>query len=74
MFIISLEEILLWACSFVSDSFAQMVLSAFESCSKVLIREGTAKVESRHWSYNEEAGGSLREMVPDGACYFMSLS
>ncbi|KAL6551686.1 hypothetical protein OROGR_007840 [Orobanche gracilis] len=44
----------------------KMVLSAFESCSKVFSREGTAKVKSRHWSYNEEAGGSLREMIPDG--------
>ncbi|GFP80965.1 hypothetical protein PHJA_000239800 [Phtheirospermum japonicum] len=44
-----------------------MLLSAFGSWSKVLSREETAKVESRHWSYNQEAGGSLREMVPDGA-------
>ncbi|KAK6129038.1 hypothetical protein DH2020_037218 [Rehmannia glutinosa] len=43
----------------------KMVLSAFESCSKVLSREG-AEVESKHWSYNQEPGGSLKEMVPDG--------
>ncbi|KAL3616453.1 hypothetical protein CASFOL_039843 [Castilleja foliolosa] len=44
-----------------------MLLSAFESCSKVLSREGTAKVESRHWTYNPEAGGSMGELVPDGS-------
>ncbi|KAI3452089.1 hypothetical protein Pfo_008754 [Paulownia fortunei] len=44
----------------------KMVLSAFESCSKVLSREGASKVESSAWSYNQEPGGSMEEMVPDG--------
>ncbi|CAA0840903.1 Protein of unknown function (DUF1162 [Striga hermonthica] len=44
----------------------KMVLSAFESFSKISNREGTINVESRHWSHNQEAGGNLREMVPDG--------
>ncbi|GER30822.1 hypothetical protein STAS_06785 [Striga asiatica] len=44
----------------------KMVLSAFEFFSKISNREGTINVESRHWSHNQEAGGNLREMVPDG--------
>lgn len=57
-----------FGCYIFSDSFEQMVLSAFESCSKVLGREGTSNVDSRHWSYNQELGGNIEEMVPDGTC------
>ncbi|XP_057771209.1 LOW QUALITY PROTEIN: uncharacterized protein LOC130991025 [Salvia miltiorrhiza] len=43
-----------------------MMLSAFESCSKALGREGASYVDPRRWSYSQEPGENMEEMVPDG--------
>ncbi|KAL8476053.1 hypothetical protein ACS0TY_028647 [Phlomoides rotata] len=43
-----------------------MLLSASESCSKVLGREGTSNADSRQRSYNQEPEDEIEEMVPDG--------
>ncbi|XP_011099247.1 uncharacterized protein LOC105177708 isoform X2 [Sesamum indicum] len=50
----------------ISLSDIKMVLSALESFSKVSSRKGPSEVESRPWSYNQEPGGSMEEMVTDG--------
>lgn len=48
-----------------------MLLSASESCSKALSRDGTSNVVPRQGSYNQEPGEETEEMVPDGtSCQF----
>lgn len=63
--LISFEKVN-FGCYGFYDSFEQMMLSAFASFSKALGRGGTSNGDSRHWSYNQELGGNLEEMVPDG--------
>lgn len=48
--------------------FEQMMLSAFESYSKAIGKEGTSNVDPRHSSYNQEPGENMEEMVLDGTC------
>lgn len=45
-----------------------MILSAVESFSTALGSGRTPNVDSRGWSYNQESGGNMEEMVPDGTC------
>lgn len=57
-------------CYTLLDSFKQMILSAAESFSKALGSGGTTNVDSRRWSYSQESGENMEEMIPDGACCF----
>lgn len=50
-----------------------MVLSAFESFSKVLTSVENPKVESRPRSYDHEPEGNVEEMVPDGIYHLVLL-